>query len=168
MAPTETRTENGTLYIERVFDAPKELMFDIWSDGEKISQWWGPKGWTTPVSKMDFRVGGTWHYMMKGPDDGSEWANMEAWGIGTYISIDPPDKIIYEDAFTDESGKSNEDMPISKITVEFISEGEQTRLVTKAEYPDEEKLKTVLEMGMVEGFTQQLDRLDDYLIELQK
>jgi len=162
------KAEGKTLTLERTFDAPRELVFSMWADGEKLKEWWIPgPGWTVPVSKMDFSVEGKWHYMMKGPDDGSEYANMESWGIMTYLEIEPPAKIVWEDGFTDETGVVNEDMPVSKITLEFFEVDGKTNIVSVTSYTDEASLEQVIQMGMIEGVGATFDNLDMALAKAQ-
>jgi uncharacterized protein YndB with AHSA1/START domain len=162
------RAEGRTLTLERVFDAPRDLVFSMWIDGEKLKEWWIPgPGWTLPFSDMDFTVGGKWHYMMKGPDDGSDYANMESWGVMTYIEIDPPSKIVYEDAFTDESGTPNTQMPSSRTTLRFIEEEGKTHVVSTTDWEDAKELEQVLQMGMIEGVKATFDHLDVVLARAQ-
>ncbi|MGB5080605.1 MAG: SRPBCC domain-containing protein [Burkholderiales bacterium] len=54
--------------LSRVFDAPRELVFRVWSDPGHLKQWWGPKGFTLPGCEMDFRTGGAYRFVMRGPD----------------------------------------------------------------------------------------------------
>jgi Activator of Hsp90 ATPase homolog 1-like protein len=63
-----TTTEEGTLVIERIFDAPRELVWKAWSDPEMAKRWWGPKGFTAPAAEIDFRVGGKELLAMQSPD----------------------------------------------------------------------------------------------------
>lgn len=162
-------TEGNTLILERVFDAPRDLVYKCFTDQEIIKEWWIPgPGWTVPVSKMDLKVGGTWHYMMKGPDDGSEWANMESWGIATYKEIDPPRKLVYEDSFSDESGEINQDMPTSSTVIEFNDDGAKTSIRAITTYAKESDLQQVIQMGMVEGVTATYNNLDIVLEKLQQ
>ncbi|MBP9114738.1 MAG: SRPBCC domain-containing protein [Acidimicrobiia bacterium] len=158
-----TSTQDNVLTMERVYDAPRDLVFKAWTDANAIAQWWGPANWTTPFSKMDLREGGSWHYMMKGPDDGSEWANFESWGIFFYEKITPVSQLIYTDSFTDETGIPNKEMPNSRTVMDFIEEENKSRVISKITYVSEKELKTVLEMGMIEGTTQMFERLDEYL-----
>ena len=167
MAFEKVEQSETTLVLERVFAAPRDLVFRAYSDSNEIAKWWGPKDWTTPVSKMDFRVGGEWHYCMKGPDDGSEWANVESWGIAEYIEIDPPKKIVYRDYFSDAEGTKNPDMPPSTATVEFQDEGDKTRLIMTCEFDSPEGLQEVIKMGMVEGCDSMFDDFDKYLEQVQ-
>ena len=158
-----------TLTLERLFDAPRELVFSCWTDEEQIKNWWIPgPGWTVPHSKMNLEVGGNWHYMMKGPDDGSEWANMESWGITTYIEIDPPKKLVYEDSFSDENGGVNKDFPTSTTTLELIEQGEKTLMRATTLYASEEDLQKVINMGMIQGVENTYGYLDTLLEKLQQ
>ncbi len=153
--------QGPTLTLERVFNAPQELVFSMWTATEKLKQWWLPgEGWTLAHSEMDFREGGKWHYMMKGPDDGSEYANMESWGIMTYLEIDPPDKIVCEDSFTDVSGEINKEMPTSKTTIEFSTQGNATRVISTTTFGSEQELQQSVEMGMLEGVAATYDYLE--------
>lgn len=168
MSKMQHHTEGNTLVLERTFDAPRDLVFSMWTDSEKLKQWWIPgEGWTLAHSEMDFRVGGKWHYMMKGPDDGSEYANMESWGVMTYLEIDPPNKIVEQDAFSEKSGEINTDFPVSTTVLEFFEEDGKTRLVSTTTYETAEALNQVIEMGMLEGVSATFDYLDVALAKAQ-
>ena len=67
------------LVVTRVFDAPRELVWKAWTDPKYVMQWWGPKGFTSPVCKMDFRVGGKFLFCMRAPD------GQEYWNGGEYF-----------------------------------------------------------------------------------
>src|SRR5262245_2205961 len=68
-------TKNTDFVISRVLDAPRELVWKCFTDPERMKQWWGPKGFTVMASKMDLRVGGTYHYGLKAPDGTPMWAS---------------------------------------------------------------------------------------------
>lgn len=165
--PLTYKTEGTILTVEKVFDAPKELVFSAYSSSEAMSQWWAPEGFTIPVSNMDFTVGGKWHYMMLGGPNMGEWAGMEAWGLATYLEIDPPNKIVWEDAFTDAKGEPNPDLPIATITFEFFEDEGKTTMKSVGQYASEEALQTVINMGMIDGMTSALEKLDAYLASAQ-
>lgn len=86
------------LEIVRVFNAPRELVWKAWTEPERLMQWWGPKTYTAPVWKMDFREGGTYLYCMKSAE------GQEFWGTGTYKEIIPNEKIVWTDSFADADG----------------------------------------------------------------
>jgi len=161
MPDTQTVTtdnEAGVMHIERIFNAPRDLVFKAYTEPERIAQWWGPREWKTRNVTMDVRPGGVWHYVMVGPD------GTEAWGKATYSEVKPPSRLVYMDAFSDAEGNSNPDLPQTLIEYDFEEvEGGKTRMISKATFANGEALNAVLDMGMLEGMTETLDRLDEYL-----
>src|ERR1051325_8099968 len=95
-------SEIERMVVTRVFDAPLELVWKAWTDPKYVMQWWGPKGFTTPVCKMDFRVGGKFLYCMRTPD------GQEFWNGGEYHEIVPQEKIVYSMYFADSKGNKVE------------------------------------------------------------
>jgi len=93
----ETAIEQD-LAIVRVFDAPRKLVWQAWSDPDFMKLWWGPKGFTAPVCKIDFRVGGRYLNCMRGPD------GKDYWSTGVYREIVPMERIVCTDSFADEKG----------------------------------------------------------------
>jgi uncharacterized protein YndB with AHSA1/START domain len=65
---TITSVEDRELIINRVFNAPRELVYKTWTNPEHLPQWWGPKGFTITVQEIDVRPGGVWRFVMHGPD----------------------------------------------------------------------------------------------------
>ena len=165
-----SRVENDkVLVLERVFDAPRELVFDMFSECEHLKHWWGPKGWELPVCKIDFRPGGEWHYCMKCVDESQgDFYGMESWGKQVYHEIDRPETLSYTDYFSDAEGNENSELPSTDGTIEFIDLGDgRTKLVSRSEYVSPEALKSVMDMGMLQGITETWDRLDERLREVQ-
>jgi uncharacterized protein YndB with AHSA1/START domain len=160
-----SRVENDReLVLERVFSAPRELVFKMYTEAEHLKHWWGPRGWEVPVCKVDFRPGGVWHYCMKCVDrDQGQFFGMESWGKAIYEEMIEPEKIVYVDYFSDAEGNVNESMPSTKVTVEFVDLGGKTKLISRGEYVSAESLKTVMDMGMLEGISQTWDRLSELL-----
>ena len=87
------------LIIARIFDAPRELMWKAWTDPEHLKKWWGPKYFTAPYSKIDFRVGGRYLSAMRGPD------GKDYWSTGVYREIVALEKLVCTDSFADENGQ---------------------------------------------------------------
>lgn len=152
-----TTPSDQEFVAERIFDAPRELVWQAWTKPEHLAQWWGPKDWTLPVCKVDFRPGGVWHYCMRGPQ------GEESWGRAIYREIVEPERIVYLDTFSDEAGNPVEGMPEMLITVTFENQNGKTKLATHAKFASAAELESVLAMGMVEGLTQTWDRLEEYL-----
>jgi uncharacterized protein YndB with AHSA1/START domain len=159
---TNVETKGKTLIIERIFEAPPSLMFDVWSDCKHLKHWWGPKEWPMNECEMDFREGGEWLYCLRGPNRGDE-----AWGKAIYDEIDKPQKIVYRDYFTDNEGNVNDELPGSKTELNFYEHTGVTRQVSTTEYESPESLKTVLDMGMIDGMNSSMERLDEYLESIQ-
>lgn len=151
---------NGnSLVLTRAFKAPPELVFAAYSSCEHIRNWWGPRSWPVHECSMDFRVGGVWHYCMRGPNEGDE-----SWGRAVYDDIVAPERIVYTDAFSDEKGTVNESMPQTRSRVDFEDLGDGNTLLTiTATYESPEALQQVIDMGMIPGITETLDRLDEHL-----
>ena len=155
-------TKGNELIITRIFNAPPKLMFEMWSDCKHLKHWWGPKEWPMDECQLDFRVGGEWRYCLRGPNEGDE-----SWGIAVYKEIEKPEKIVYQDNFSDKDGNINKQMPSMVITNKFIEHEGKTKQVSSIIYASPEDLKKVLDMGMIQGMTSSMERLDDYLVTIQ-
>ncbi|MBM7568459.1 SRPBCC domain-containing protein [Paenibacillus sacheonensis] len=160
--------DERVLVLERVFEAPRDLVFKMFKEAEHLKHWWGPKGWELPVCHVDFRPGGVWHYCMKCVDQNQgDFYGMESWGKAIYSDIVEPEKIVYTDYFSDAEGNANDTLPSTEVTLTFIELDGRTKLVNRAIYASAENLKTVMDMGMLEGITDTWDRLEDRLNELK-
>src|SRR3982750_4035231 len=86
-APAQSATADREIVISRVIDAPRELVFEAFTEVRHLSRWWGPEGFTTTTRAFEFRVGGAWDFVMHGPDgtDYQEWI--------TWTEIVPPERI---------------------------------------------------------------------------
>jgi|SoiMethySBSTD1v2_1073268.scaffolds.fasta_scaffold190331_3 uncharacterized protein YndB with AHSA1/START domain len=142
------------IVISRLVDAPRERVFDAWTDPEQVVQWWGPRGFTTTTHKMEVKPGGVWSFVMHGPD-GRDYQNEI-----TYLEIVPPERLVYS------HGGGEEDLdPISfQTTVTFAAEGNKTRVTMRSVFPRAEyRDRVVKEYGAIEGGEQHLARLDEHL-----
>lgn len=92
---------------------------------------------------------------------------MESWGKAVYKEIIEPEKIVYTDYFSDAEGNVNDSMPSTEMTLEFIDLGGKTKLINRAEYANKEALKSVMDMGMLQGITETWDRLNERLESLK-
>lgn len=162
------KAEGQEIILERVFDAPRELVFKAFSEAEHLKHWWGPRGWTLTVCNVDFRPGGAWHYCMKCMDKNQgDFYEFESWGKGVYKEIVEGEKIVYVDYFSDAEGNEAEGMPPSEITLTFTEHEGKTKVVNRAKFESPEALKTVLEMGVEPGIRQTWDRLAEHLQSIQ-
>ena len=83
--------------MSRVFDAPRALLWQCFTDPERMKHWWGPKGFTVLSSKMDLRVGGSYHYGMHAPNGAAMW------GLFKYRESVPQEKLVFINSFSDEA-----------------------------------------------------------------
>ena len=87
---TQIETTDREIIATRVYDAPRDLVFKLWTDPQHLTQWWGPRGFTTTTFSMDVKPGGVWRFVMHGPD-GTDYENKI-----TYVTVDAPKKLVYK------------------------------------------------------------------------
>jgi uncharacterized protein YndB with AHSA1/START domain len=93
-----TKTQTEDFVISRSFAAPRDLVWSAFTEADRLKQWFGPKGFSREKSKLDFRVGGMHHYLLKAPD------GTLMWGKWVFREIDPKDRIVAISGFSDEHG----------------------------------------------------------------
>lgn len=142
------------LVLTRVFDAPRSLVFKVWTDPKHVAQWWGPNGFTNPVCEVDVRPGGAIRIDMRGPD-GTVYPM-----TGVYREIIEPELLVFAASALGDGGR-----PVLEVltTAKFAEQGGKTKLTLRARV-----LSTTPEgiphlEGMEEGWTQSLERLAEYL-----
>lgn len=161
---TIVTTPNPTeLYLERTFDAKRELVWKAYTNAEMLKKWWGPEGWTLPVCEVDFRVGGEWFYCMQSPPE----MDMTSCGVAVYTEISEPERLGYEDKFADEDGNANEELPVSKTLVILEEVDGKTILKSTSTYETQALRDQIVEMGVTYGIDQTFNRLEDFLKELK-
>jgi uncharacterized protein YndB with AHSA1/START domain len=139
------------LRVERVIAAPRELVFEAFSDASHLDQWGGPDGFVNETHEMDFSVGGLWRYTMHGPD-GKDWPNWIR-----YTEIDPPRRIAYH-----HGGELDEPAHFDGV-ISFAETEGGTKVSLVLIFPDTKARDAVLEFGAVEGGEQTLAKLDRYV-----
>lgn len=144
----DTTDEARTMRATRVFDAPRELVFDLWTRPEHISNWWGPRGFTTTTSKMDVRPGGEWIFMMHGPD-GTDYPNEVR-----YREVVRPERLTYRHG----------PVPLFDVTVTFEERDGKTAVTVSSVFESAELLRKLSEeVGAVEGLHQTLERFGEQI-----
>jgi uncharacterized protein YndB with AHSA1/START domain len=144
-----------SIVVTRVFDAPRTLVFDAWTDAKHVGRWWGPKGFTTTTHAIDVRPGGVWRFTMHGPD-GTDYPNKI-----TYLEIAKPERLVYDHGDQGEPG-------YFQSTVTFVEEGMKTRLSLRMLFPTAEERDAVVEKyNALQGANQHLDRLGEQLEKMQ-
>jgi uncharacterized protein YndB with AHSA1/START domain len=124
MTTTATATKSSDFVISRVFDVSREMLWKCFTEPERMKQWWGPKGFTVMVSKMDLRPGGTYLYGMRSPD------GQDMWGRMVYREIVPPDRLVFINSFSDEKGGLTRHPMAPQWPIEMLS------IFTFEEMPD--------------------------------
>jgi uncharacterized protein YndB with AHSA1/START domain len=158
---SESKNKNE-LVITREFDAPVERVWKAWTDPESVKRWFGPREWSTPVYKIDFRVGGKMLMAMRGPD------GKDIWGTGIYREIVPLKKIVVTDSFADEKGNvvpathygMNPDMPLEMlitVTLEKLGPNKTRMTLRHSGMPSSEQT------GANQGWSEMFDKLVQYL-----
>lgn len=156
--------DNNVLIIEREFDAPKEKVWQAYADQATFEKWWGPEGWETKAKEFDFVPGGRVHYGMECVDKNQgDWFGQTSWGVMVMESVDAPNSFTYVDYFADEAGNLNKEMPALTVTNEFTEENGVAKLTSRSVADNPEQIEELLKMGMIEGFTSQLLKLDEQL-----
>jgi uncharacterized protein YndB with AHSA1/START domain len=148
---TVTTPTDREIHIERVFDAPRDLVFATYTDPELIPEWWGPRGTSAVVDEMDVRAGGSWRFVIRDAD-GSETAFR-----GTYREVSPPERVVQTFEW--------EGMPghVSVETVTFEDLGDRTKVTTTSLFHTTAERDGMLASGMERGLNETYSRLDEVL-----
>jgi uncharacterized protein YndB with AHSA1/START domain len=141
---------NRTLTLEKVFDAPLNIVWKAWTTSEHIVKWWAPQGMDIKIIEHNFKVGGKWKYAMPMPD-GSEFISE-----GTYKEIIEMEKIITSADFK----------PMTEnveLQVFFEAQGDKTKFTFCVIHETEAYCKQQEEMGFYNGWGSAFDRLGGLL-----
>jgi len=157
MNDTKFTQDGNTLTVERTFDADLDTVWPYWTEAELLDLWWAPKPWVSKTKEMDFREGGRRLYAMCGPE------GEEHWCLATYTRIIPKLSFSGKDAFCNEEGFINEELPVSTYTNTFTDEVGKTHVTVLSVYASEEHLKQIIDMGVKEGLSMIFDTLDEIL-----
>jgi len=154
---TVTTPSDQEIRMTRLFNAPRQLVFEAMTKPEHVTQWWGRlgEGYSVPVCEIDLRVGGRWRFVNRHPHG-------EAAFHGEYREITPPSRLVFTEIF--------EEFPdsVSVVTTEFTDEGGKTRMTATVRYPSLEVRDMVLATGMATGAGISYDRLEDLVTSLQR
>jgi uncharacterized protein YndB with AHSA1/START domain len=153
--------------ISRTFQASKEQVFAAWTEAGQLAQWWGPKGFLIKVVKLDLRPGGIFHYHLQTAD------GYEMWGRFVYSEIEPSEKLVFVNSFSDAEGNItrapfSEDWPLEIRNCLLFSEAGGKTTITFSGKPlnatEEEKQMFQDNFdSMTNGFTGTFDQLEKYL-----
>jgi len=152
---TTIHSDGTTLVYERVFDAPRDVVWQAFMDPDRIPRWWGPHGTTTTVVEMDVRVCGQWRFVSRAPD------RDEVSFHGEYLEIVPPERFTWTFLF-DVPGVGDVGGP---ETYTFEAVGARTKLTSTGRFPTNEDMEGALASGMVKGAVETWDRFAAMLAE---
>jgi uncharacterized protein YndB with AHSA1/START domain len=145
-----------SIEVSRLVNAPRDLVFKLFTQGKHIDAWWGPTGFRNETHEMNFFVGGIWRYTMHGPD-GKDWPNWIKYKI-----ITPPELIVY-----DHGAEIGEPAHFEGSTI-FEAQGQMTLVTLRLLFPSAEIRDATIKFGAVAGGEQTLARLDKYAAELAR
>lgn len=138
------------IVMTRVFDAPRHLVFDAFAKPELLKRWFGPRGWSLVVCEVDFRVGGGFRFVLRGPD-GKDMGMR-----GVYREIVAPERSVHMESFDDYPGEA-------QVTGVFVEQGGKTTFTATVLYPSKEVRDAVIQSGMEHGAAESYDRLAELL-----
>jgi uncharacterized protein YndB with AHSA1/START domain len=154
--------------ITRVLDAPREKVWQAWTEVEHLRHWWGPKGCTVSHCRVDLRPGGLMHYCLRMPDGG------EMWGKFVYREIVKPERLVWINSFSDKDGGTTVHPMMAEwpremlTTVAFEGQGGKTKVTVQwvpVDASTEIERKTFDEGrdGMKQGWSGTFEQLEAYL-----
>ena len=151
-ARTSTAAEAAEreLVITRVLDAPRHLVFQAWTEPDRVARWWGPRGFTTLYCDMDVRPGGSFRVCMCSPE------GVEHWKQGVYREVVEPERLVFTFAWEDEEGKPGHQ---TVVTVTFAEPDARTELTLH-----QAVFETIAACDVHrQGWTSTLERFAEYL-----
>ena len=156
-ATAGSATADREVVISRVIDAPRELVFEAFTEVRHLSRWWGPEGFTTTTRAFEFRVGGEWDFVMHSPD-GTDYPEWICW-----TEIVPPERI------TLRHGESRDDPNAFESVLTFTADGGATHIHMRTVFPTKQlRDEAVDEYHAVEGGQQTLAKLAAYVTEVSR
>lgn len=149
--------DSRTLVITRTLNAPRSLVWKMFSDPYHLAQWWGPRGYTNRVERLDFRTGGSWLHVMIGPD------GRELPTDNVILEVKEPERIVYRNAPADPKLFGENPPPAFTKTLTLEEAGGKTILTLVCSFDTAEQREAVVRRGFVLGTNESFDKLEDYL-----
>lgn len=148
--------ERKQLVVMRSYAASAELVWACWTQPDHLRHWWGPHGWLVDVFELDLRPGGLWRYRLRPAKEHN--LDEEQWGRATYRVVDEPRRLVFDDAFVEPSGRPIED-GVLPTEVAIGAVGDRTSVTITVTFAAAAQLEQAEAIGMVEGFSDALERL---------
>ncbi len=154
MLAKKKRYGEGSVAITRVFDAPRVLVWQAWTDAKMLAQWFGPRSFTASVPELDVRVGGALRIVMHGPD-GNDYPMK-----GTFREVIAPERLVFSNIATDNNGNH---LLEGETIVTFAEQDGKTTMVLKSHAVGLVSISTQMLAGMEAGWAQSIDKLGELL-----
>ncbi|MCW7470725.1 SRPBCC family protein [Leptospira kanakyensis] len=154
----ETVIEDNKVTYKKYFDVPVDLLFEVWSSPEHLTEWWGPDGFTLTIKRLDFSNGGIWEFIMHGPD-GHDYKNKIQ-----FLEIQKPNLISYKHIG---DGEGDEDVNFQSKII-FETSGNGTNLLMEQIFSSKQELERVnAKYGAIEGGKQHVVNLAKYVDKIR-
>ena len=147
-----TTPSDREIVLTRVFDAPRNLVYDAFTKPELLKRWFGPRGWSLVVCDVDLKVGGGFRFVMRGPD-GKDMGMR-----GVYRELVPPDRSVHMESFDDYPGEA-------QVTTVFAEQSGKTTMTATVLYHSKEVRDAVIQSGMEDGAAESYDKLAELLTQ---
>lgn len=157
-----TDPENLTMTLVADVAAPVERLWQVYTEADQLSRFWGPPGWPSTFTAFDLRPGGRVDYRMTGPRGETSRGSWEV------LSVDEGRSYEVLDSFVDADGKTLENLPTTRMRFEFAATEGGSRLTTTSHFTSLEGLEQVIAMGVIEGSRQATEQLDAVLLSLRE
>jgi uncharacterized protein YndB with AHSA1/START domain len=144
----------GTVAITRVFDAPRALVWQAWTDPKMLGAWFGPRGFTSSVPQWELQVGGALRIVMRGPD-GNDYPMK-----GVFTEVKAPERLVFSNVAVDNDGNH---LLEGETTVTFTERGDKTTLKVKSHMVGLVPVAPQMLAGMEAGWTQSIDKLEELM-----
>ena len=148
-----TTPTDREIVMTRVFDAPRRLVYDAFTKPDLLRRWFGPRGWALVTCEVDLRVGGSFRFVLGGPD------GRELGMRGVYRELVPPERSVHIESFDDYPGES-------LVTSVLVEQRGKTTLTVTILYPSREVRDAVIQSGMEHGAAESYDKLAELLAEI--
>jgi uncharacterized protein YndB with AHSA1/START domain len=149
-----TTPSDREIVLTRAFDAPRDLVFEAWTNCEHVRHWWGWRTSTMILCEADVRPGGSWRYVTR------EENGAEVPFTGVYQEVTPPERVVHTEMY-DVPPFNTGDPAVTTVT--FDEEGGRTTVTVTSLYPTKEIRDTVIQSGMEAGAAESYDRLAEHL-----
>lgn len=146
------KNNSNELKITRIYDAPVKMVWDAWIEPDQVAQWWGPRGFTLTTYSKDVRTGGSWHYVMHGPD-GTDYQSKTQ-----YLEVEKYSRMVYD------HGGYEDRAPLFRVTVTFAEvKGGKTKMEMTMTLPTPEAARETEKFIKKAGGNSTWDRLAEFL-----